>query len=211
VAHVVRTAPSSITTSVRLALVGIATCASLLGAPVARADGEYPEMLSSIDREKMNGYEHARRSTLAFVREHGKPADVKVVDAALAGSAKKLTTDKLTGDWRCRTIKLSKDAALPIVVYADFRCRIEDQDQGLWLDKLTGSQRTHGGFWDIGEARLAYVGALALGDETREPQYGESQERNQVGYLIPLSPTHLRLEFPRPGAEADLEVLEFRR
>jgi hypothetical protein len=179
--------------------------------PVAKADGEYPEMLSSVDRQKMAAYEDTRRSTLEFVRKHGAPADVKVVDAAMAGNARKLAVDGITGDWRCRVIKLSKDQALPIVVYADFRCRIEDQDQGLWLDKLNGSQRTHGGFWDIGEARMAYVGALALGDETGEPQYGESQERNQVGYLVPLSRTHMRLEFPQPGGEAGLEVLEFRR
>jgi hypothetical protein len=195
----------------RLALVGFVACAGLAAAPAAMADGEYPQLLSEADHKRMDNFDEIRRSTLDFVRKHGAPADVKVVDAAMAGSARKLATEKITGDWRCRVIKLSKDEALPIVVYADFRCRIEDQDQGLWLDKLSGSQRTHGGFWDIGEARMAYVGALQLPDDPVEPAYGQADDRNQVGYLVPLSAKHMRLEMPTQNAEADLEVLEFRR
>lgn len=60
-------------------------------------------------------------------------------------------------------------------------------------------------------ARLGYAGALALGDETRRPRYGEMADRNQVGYLVPLSPTHLRLELPGRAGSGRFEVLELRR
>jgi hypothetical protein len=194
-----------------LAIAGLATCTGLLAAAPVLADGAFPNMLTPADRTRLDKHEETRRSTLAYVREHGSLADVKVVDAVMAGEATKIPPAKLAGDWRCRTVKLAKDASLPIVVYADFQCRITDDSAGLWLHKLNGSQRTNGGFFDLNEARLAFVGGLSLGDEKRVTRYGESQERNQVGYLVPLSPTHMRLELPSPAAESDFDVLELRR
>jgi hypothetical protein len=134
-----------------------------------------------------------------------------MVDGVMAGEAAKLAPAKMAGDWRCRVIKLSQKPDLPIIAYSDFKCRITDDGAGLSLQKLTGSQRTNGTFYDINENKLAYVGALSLGDVKRVTRYGEDQESNEVGYLIPLSANRMRLELPSPMVESNFDVLELRR
>lgn len=177
----------------------------------AHADAPFPDMLSSLDRDRLSLYEPVRRATLAHVREHAEPALLQQLEAVLDGSARDIPPAELAGDWRCRLIKLSRKGELPLVIHPDFDCRVIDDEAGLRLEKTSGSQRTAGTFHDIGETRLGYAGALALGDEAAIPRYGERQERNQVGYLMPLSAQRMRLEFPRPQHEADLEILELRR
>ena len=195
----------------RLALAGLAACASLFAAAPALADGTFPKMLSDVDRQRLDEYQDVRRITLEYVREHGSPADVKMLDGVMAGEATKLAPAKMAGDWRCRVIKLSQKPDLPIIAYSDFKCRITDDGAGLSLHKLTGSQRTNGTFYDINENKLAYVGALSLGDAKRVTRYGEDQENNEVGYLIPVSAKRMRLELPSPMAESNFDVLELRR
>lgn len=192
----------------RRAVIGLAASFLSVG---AWASGPFPDMLSTADRDRLSRYEPVRRTTLAYVRAHANPIDLATLEAALAGSASDIPPAELAGEWRCRTIKLARNEELPLVIYASFRCLMHDDSAGLRLEKLTGSQRTKGTFYDIGETKLGYVGTLALGDEPNAPKYGEDPERNQVGYLIPVSATHMRLEFPSPVYEADFEVLELRR
>lgn len=72
-----------------------------------------------------------------------------------------------TGDWRCRTLKLGKSAGL--VVYGWFRCRIVDDGAGWRLDKLNGSQRVSGRFYDDGDTRMILAGALSFAEEPGRP------------------------------------------
>ncbi len=183
----------------------------LLASTGAVADGPFPDMLSTTDRDRLSRYEPVRRATLKYVREHASQADLLVLESVLAGSASDIAPADLAGDWNCRTLKLARKRELPLAIYASFRCRIIDDSAGLHLEKLSGSQRTAGTFYDIGETKLGYVGAQALGNETSPPRYGHSPERNQVGYLIPVSVTHMRLEFPQPPYESDFDILELRR
>lgn len=195
----------------RLALAGLAACASVFAAAPAVADGAFPKMLSEVDKQRLDEYQDVRRITLEYVRKHGSPADVKMVDGVMAGNAQKIEAAKMAGDWRCRVIKLSQKPNLPIVAYSDFKCRITDDGAGLALQKLTGSQRTNGTFYDINDKKLAYVGAVSLGDANKVTKYGESQESNEVGYLIPVSAKRMRLELPSPMVESNFDVLELRR
>ena len=195
----------------RLALAGLAACASVFAAAPAMADGSFPKMLSEVDKQRLDEYQDVRRITLEYVRAHGSAADVKMLYGVMAGDAQKIEPAKMAGDWRCRVIKLSQKPELPIVAYNDFKCRITDDSAGLSLQKLTGSQRTNGTFYDTNDKKLAYVGALSLGDAKRVTRYGEAQESNDVGYLIPLSAKRMRLELPSPMVESDFDVLELRR
>ena len=207
-------APAPGTTSrlrFRRVLAGLVACASVFAAAPASADGAFPKMLSEVDRQRLDEYQDVRRITLDYVRKHGSAADVKLVDGVMAGEAAKLAPAKMAGDWRCRVIKLSQKPDLPIIAYSDFKCRITDDGAGLSLQKLTGSQRTNGTFYDTNDKKLAYVGALSLGDTKRVTRYGENQESNDVGYLIPLSAKRMRLELPSPMVESDFDVLELRR
>ncbi|WP_187395182.1 DUF4893 domain-containing protein [Pigmentiphaga aceris] len=194
-----------------LAFASLALCVGMFAAAPVLADGSFPKMLTEQDKARLDGYQEVRQTTLDYVRAHGSPSDVKMVNAVMAGDAKKIDAAKIAGDWRCRVIKLSKQPNLPIIAYNDFRCRITDDGAGLALHKLTGSQRTNGTFYDINDNKLAYVGAVSLGDQKRVTRYGESQDSNEVGYLVPLSAKHMRLELPSPTAESNFDVLELRR
>jgi hypothetical protein len=114
----------------------------------------------------------------------------------------------MAGEWRCRVLKLGGQTAL--AVYADFKCRITDDAEGLRLEKLTGSQRTAGTFYDIGGKRLGYAGAEAWAQE-RPLRYGMDLQRDQVGYLVPVSAERMRLEMPLPLRESQFDILELRR
>jgi len=191
-----------------VAVVSALLCAAVGG---ARATGPFPDMLSTADRDRLSRYEPIRRATLAFVQKHAEPEDLAVLQSVLQGSASDLAPADMAGEWLCRTIKLSRKRDLPLIIYPDFRCIITDDTAGLRLKRLTGSQRTAGTFYDVGETKLGYVGALALGDETRTPAYGENPERNHVGYLIAVSPERMRVEFPSPVFESDFDILELHR
>ena len=79
------------------------------------------------------------------------------------------------------------------------------------LEKLTGSQRTGGTFYDLAdETRLGYAGAGWVAGEA-PMRYGTDPERNQVGYLVVLGPERMRLELPLPQFESKFDILELRR
>ncbi|QYF86868.1 DUF4893 domain-containing protein [Brevundimonas sp. PAMC22021] len=119
------------------------------------------------------------------------------------------------GAYRCRTIKLGRKVegqGLAYVDYPPFRCTVELTPGGdLVLTKTTGSQRTRGLLYPDGERRLVYLGAQALGDETGFPDYGDRNERNQIGVLERVGPNRWRLALPWPRVEAKLELLELTR
>jgi len=189
-----------------------ATLAALavVAASPAQADGPFPDMLTSADRDRLSMFDPIRRDILAYVGQHASRLDREELNHVLSGSATDLAPADMAGDWRCRSIQMWRDPGLPIVIYGDFRCRVTDDGAGLRLEKLTGSQRTGGTFYDVGETRLGYAGAQALGNEKTIPRYGAKRERNQAGYLMPISRDRMRLEFPRP-TNAEFEILELRR
>lgn len=183
----------------------------LAGAGAALADGPYPDMLVTADRDRMQRFAPLRDDIIDYVQEHAARDELPVLNEVLNGSAIDIAPSALTGVWYCRTLKLSRDPELTLVVYGDFACLITDDHVGLRLQKLTGSQRTNGTFYDIGETRRAYVGALTLGDESGMVEYGDASDRNQVGYLYVLAPNRMRLELPAPHYESDFDILFLHR
>jgi hypothetical protein len=105
-------------------------------------------------------------------------------------------------------MKLGKSAGL--VVYGWFRCRIVDDGAGWRLDKLNGSQRVSGRFYDDGDTRMILAGALSFAEEPRQA-YGKPGARNQVAYAVRPGPDRLRLEFPEPEYESLFDVMELER
>lgn len=169
-----------------------APLALALAAGTARADGPFPNNLNAADRQGLENFDALRAQAIEIARAKGDAADLRQMERALEGGATNLPASTLAGNWRCRSIQFG--GSLAIVAYGEFRCRITDGPEGLRLEKLTGSQRTSGTFYDLGEARLGYAGAEAWGDGERPYRYDQDPERNQVGYLIPVSADHLRLE-----------------
>lgn len=183
-------------------------CLAFSLAGPARADGAIVRLLTAQDRDRLARVDATRSAALADARARGAPADVAVLEGVMSGRLLSVRSADLTGDWRCRTLKLGKSAGL--VAYGWFRCRIVDDGAGWRLDKLTGSQRISGRFYDDGETRMIFAGALSFGDEPRAA-YGRPGARNQVGVAVRPGPDRLRLEFPEPEFESAFDVMDLER
>ncbi|WBV45236.1 DUF4893 domain-containing protein [Pseudoroseomonas cervicalis] len=189
-----------------------AATAALLGtllalpalAGVATATGGFPTTLSAEDRQRLEGFDTLRAQAMARIAE-APPEDRRVLERAMSGTPQRLAPASMAGEWRCRSLQFGPRGA---TVYGEFRCRITDDAAGLRLEKLNGSQRPSGTFYDIGETRLGYLGAVAWGDGEGPRRYGEDPERDQAGYLVPLSARHLRLEYV---SRFGFDVLDLRR
>jgi len=186
----------------------MASLAVTLTAGAALAEGSFPNTLSDADRQGLEAFADTRAQAIETARAKGEAADVAQLERALQGEATALAPAAMAGDWRCRSIQFSQ--YLAVIAYAEFRCRITDDTAGLRLEKLTGSQRTSGTFYDIGETRLGYAGAEAWGDNEQPYRYGQDPERDQVGYLVPVSSRHLRLELLDRGGRS-FSILDLRR
>lgn len=191
----------------RTPVLALAAGLALLAASAA-ATGFFPDGLKARDRDRLNAFDEVRAEAIAEARGGGEEGDVAMLDAILEGEAAPIGPRDIAGQWRCRTIKLG--GLRPLTVYGDFSCRITDGPEGLRLEKLTGSQRMAGTFYDVGEARLGYAGALSIGNET-QGRYGKDAQRDQAGYLIPLDDRRMRLELPLPRYESRFDILELRR
>lgn len=174
----------------------------------AWGDGAIVRILTPQDQDRLARLDATRAAALAEARARGAPGDVAVLDRVLSGRLISVREPDLTGEWRCRTLKLGKTAGL--VVYGWFRCRIVDDGAGWRLDKLTGSQRVSGRFYDDGETRMTFVGALSFGDEPRAA-YGQPGARNQAGVAVRPGRDRLRLEFPEPEFESAFDILDLER
>ena len=174
----------------------------------ALADGAIVRLLTPADKARLERFETVRSTAVAEAKARGAPADVAALERALSGTPMSVRQFDPAGAWRCRTIKLGKSAGL--VVYGWFRCRIVDDGAGWRLDKLTGSQRVSGRFYDDGETRMVFAGALSMADEPRQA-YGRPGARNQVAVAVRPGPDRLRLEFPEPEVESVFDVMELER
>jgi len=188
-------------------LAGLALAVPLFAGP-ALADGEFPNSLAPADQARLEKFEQSRENAIAEARAGGSPEDVAELDEILAGDPQPIVPADVTGEWTCRTIKLG--GLLPLTIYGEFRCRIFEDAAGLQIEKLTGSQRPYGIFYDTGETRLGFVGAVAWADEGRR-LYGEDPQRDLVGYLVQVGPDRLRLELPEPRVESNFDILELTR
>jgi hypothetical protein len=78
------------------------------------------------------------------------------------------------------------------------------------LEKLSGSQRTKGRFFDDGAARLTYLGSGYIRGDS-PARYGSGERTDQAGYAFRMGQASWRIEFPEPYYESKLDILEFRR
>ena len=88
--------------------------------------------------------------------------------------------------------------------------RSRDDGSGWQLEKISGSQRTKGRFFDDGEKRAIYLGSGYVNDNKPKP-YGSGPESDQVGYAFRTGANEWRIEFPAPYYESNLDIIEFKR
>ncbi|MCX7306248.1 MAG: DUF4893 domain-containing protein [Hyphomicrobiales bacterium] len=174
---------------------------------LAMADGVVQTLMTAADKARLERYEATRKAALSEARA-GDPAEVAALEALLAKPLLSTPGFDLSGEWRCRTIKMG--GSLPLVVYDWFKCRVSDDGSGWALEKTSGSQRTTGRFYDDGENRMIYLGSFFVSGET-PGRYGAGPESDQVGYAFRSGDAEWRIEFPEPRYESRFDILEFKR
>lgn len=175
----------------------------------ARADGELDAKMTGADKARLAAYSTTRAEAIAEAKAGGSAADAAVLDKIFGKSHLTFRNGfDPTGKWKCRTIKLG--GMLPLTIYDWFDCRISDDGAGWYLVKTSGSQRTSGRFYDDGNNRLVYLGALHYSRE-KPIDYGKDAERDQVAYVFRTGPQELLMEFPAPKFESKLDILELKR
>ena len=88
--------------------------------------------------------------------------------------------------------------------------RVSDDGSGWMLEKVSGSQRTRGRFYDLDDRLLAYLGSFYVAGETPQP-YGSGPDSDQFAYALRTGAESFRLEFPSPRYESKLDIIELRR
>lgn len=173
----------------------------------ARADGEVQKIITPADKVRLHKYGETRKAALAEAKA-GDPAEVRQLDALLAKPIVAFSDKDLSGNWQCRTIKVGLTG--PLVIYGWFKCKVTDDGSGWQLEKVSGSQRTKGRFFDDSEKRAIYLGSGYVNDNKPKP-YGSGPESDQVGYAFRTSANEWRIEFPAPYYESKLDIIEFKR
>ena len=181
-----------------------AICALTL-ASHAGAESDLARTLTPTDLRRLAQFQVAREDAIKDARENGESADVKVLDEILSGVEMPVRGVDIRGDYRCRMAKLGRLAH--VVIYNWFRCRIDEDDVGYRLEKLTGSQRLSGHFIEDNETALIFYGADHYADEN-PLAYNANPERNNVGRLVKVGDKRYRLEFPLPFLESNFDILE---
>lgn len=187
----------------KLMLIAVLTAS----AGVAHADGAVQKLMTPADKARLEKYDDTRKEALQGA-ETGAPADVATLDQMLAKPLLSVPDFDMAGNWQCRTIKVGGE--VPLVIYGWFKCRVDDDGSGWQLEKLTGSQRTKGRFYDDGEKRSIYLGSGFIAGD-RPKAYASGPETDQIGYAFRSGPTEWRIEFPAPKYESKLDIIEFRR
>ncbi len=182
----------------------------LLASGSAFADGEVQKLMTPADKARLGSYGETRRKALETARSgDADAADLKVLDAVLSRPIVAFSDKDLTGNWQCRSIKVGGHFGV-LVIYDWFRCRVSDDGSGWALEKLTGSQRTKGRFYDDSARRAIYLGSFFVEGDPVKP-YGSGPKTDQVGYAFRTGDLAWRIEFPAPYYESALDILEFRR
>lgn len=174
----------------------------------ASADGVVDKLITPADRIRLNNYAQTRELAIAEARRGGEANEVAQLETILAKRVQTFRNFDMTGNWQCRTIKIG--GQLPLVIYGWFKCRVTDDGSGWKLEKISGSQRTTGRFYDENERRLIYLGSQYVNDEKPKP-YASGPETDQVGYAFRTGQKEWRIELPLPYYESKLDILEFRR
>jgi hypothetical protein len=191
--------------SIRAFLLAAVLSASTLP---AFADGEFVKLITSSDRQRMEKYGDTRKEALAEARAGGSADELATLDKVANAQPQSWSGFDMTGNWQCRTIKVG--GISPLIVYGWFKCRVSDDGSGWMLEKISGSQRTKGRFFDDGDKRLTYLGSFYVDGDPVKP-YGSGPDSDQFGYVFRTGAKAFRIELPAPRYESKLDILEFRQ
>ncbi|MGL4491134.1 MAG: DUF4893 domain-containing protein [Rhizobiaceae bacterium] len=173
------------------------------------ANDELDKLLSASDKQRLEAFEKTEAAALAEGLRGGTPEEIDILTKALAGKPLPVSgAFDAKGNWKCRVIKVG--GSLPITPYNWFKCRITEDEAGLFVEKISGSQRFTGRLYTKSETELVFVGAGHVNDDPQR-SYGEDAEQDQVAIVTRRGENKLVFEFPAPKFESNLDVLVMER
>lgn len=207
----------------RLAVLAAALSFIVLPA-LADAHGEKETALdwrsqaTELDRDKLDRYEDAVTKGMMESRvageEHGTYNELTSI---MEGTLAPADAEKLKGKWNCRTIKAGGPFA-GFVVYGWFRCDVVEKDGRLFFEKLTGSQRMSGFFYERDEKTWVLLAAPNEGHSGPIRAYSgpeggitDPQLMDEPAIAALLEDGRARIVFPWPELESTFNVLEMKR
>jgi hypothetical protein len=171
--------------------------------------------ISAYDRERLNQFDTARAQGLAQA-DNASPADRSAVRSVLDPQSRSISSGALVGTWRCRTMKLG--GLTPAIVYTWFTCRVRNTGNGLYFEKLNGSQRLSGYLDPYNGGSYVLLASSTVGTERQKPYSGGGASAgamaissDMVGLVSSIGPGRARIEFPYPVLESTFDVIELRR
>ncbi len=193
-----------------LLLAAVVTLAAL---PVA---AQWQKQVNAYDEARLYRLEESKALGLRKAEAYGSRKDIAAIRSVLDPEGRPISGRALVGSWRCRQMKLGGLA--PDVVYDWFTCRVRDTKNGLYFEKLTGTERISGYLEPFDGGRVLLMGELTVKKEREKPYSGgnigvgaPTSSADAVGIVSAIGRWRARIEFPYPTIESDFDVLELRR
>jgi uncharacterized protein DUF4893 len=175
-------------------------------------------------QNEVNSYDQSRLLRLGDSRadglreaERGAPRrDLDAIHGALGPQGGPISGRALLGTWQCRQMKLG--GLTPSIVYDWFTCRVRETRNGLYFEKVTGTEKISGYLEDYENGRMLLLGAITVKKERSKPYSGanigagaETTSSDAVGVVSSAGRSRARIEFPYPNIESDFDVMELKR
>lgn len=204
-------------------LVAILAAALSLALPVAAPAGQaapqgWEDRITEFDRDRLSRLDEAVAKGMEMAAAEPFPAgDYADLVNIMQATPVSVTAASLRGNWRCRTIKAG-GPYLSFVVYGWFSCRISQTPDGLYFEKLSGSQRQTGYIYPRDETSWVLLAAPNEDHSGAPRPYSgprggitDPQLQDEPGILEALADGRLRIFFPWPVLESTFNVLELKR
>lgn len=159
------------------------------------------------DVGKMDRLAEAWAEGLAEARARGFGRAIAAAGPLLDPAAAGPRAAPPPGPYRCRLTRLgAAPRRRALTAYPAYFCHVVVEGPLLVFVKQNGAERPGGYLFDDGDARLIFLGALALGDEPIPPAYGEFRQRDLIGAVERIGTLRYRIAmpWPRPGVSIDL-------
>ncbi|MDP2123603.1 MAG: DUF4893 domain-containing protein [Parvibaculum sp.] len=178
----------------------------------------WEDKITDFDRDRLARLDEAVAKGMEMAAAEPFPAgDYADLVNIMQAEAVSVTDASLRGNWRCRTIKAG-GPYLSFVVYGWFSCRITARDDGLFFEKLSGSQRQTGYLYPRDATSWVLLAAPNQDHSGAPRPYSgpeggitDPQLQDEPGILEPLADGRLRIFFPWPVLESTFNVLELKR
>ncbi|MDN6857410.1 DUF4893 domain-containing protein [Pseudomonas sp. CAN2814] len=148
--------------------------AGLLLSPLAFAEEAaivWPAAVNAADQQRLSALDGEVKQVLDQLQQS---EDETTRDEALnfyrivLEDPEPLADAALTGNWKCRSVQVGPEA---LYGYPNFKCSVRQTPKGLFLEKISGSQRISGYLQRLDDKQLVFVGGASVNDD---PQVGYS-------------------------------------